>query len=376
MTPNSNRRAKTIFADRMSRREFIKAIGIAAGAAGSTLILPGCGPTETPTTGGAELGMGMVDTSAFKRDPPWNVARSGMGEVNSWQAMATLHFDYGVREKYADKFGEVWTASCFFDPAQQVSDLEDLMTHDVDVLFILPATGGNAIAQIEEAMARNIPVILTSARAYTENYVSYLDRDNSSVGRVYSKYIAEKIGGSGKVAIMMGMAGNTYAEDVFRGVQEGLASFPDVVQVGETAYGGWSPTQGKTAMEGLLGMGETFDGIINDGGNMGIGIVDAYLDAGLPIPPICGDDGNGWLRVAKEHNLTYIATNGGVEVTLDAIDIAIQVLNGEPVAQIIFPPLTVFEQDENDDYYRPDLNDQYWAINKLPEDIILENYAI
>ena len=42
----------------------------------------------------------MVDTSVYKKASPWNIARSGMGELNSWQVSATLHFRYGVEEKY------------------------------------------------------------------------------------------------------------------------------------------------------------------------------------------------------------------------------------------------------------------------------------
>jgi ribose transport system substrate-binding protein len=159
----------SIVREQMSRREFIKALGLAAGAAGATLVLPGCAPQAPAPAAGtpaASLGAGMVDTSAYKKDTPWTIGRSGMGELNSWQVMATFHFDYGVKEKYKDSFGEVFTASATFDPAKQVADLEDLLTHDLDILIVQPVTGGNCVAQIEEAMSRNIPVILPGARAF------------------------------------------------------------------------------------------------------------------------------------------------------------------------------------------------------------------
>jgi ribose transport system substrate-binding protein len=171
----------------------------------------------------------------------------------------------------------------------------------------------------------------------------------------------------------MGLAGNTYAEDVLRGVREGLAKYPDIKEVG-LVYGAWSPVEGKTAMQSLLAKGVKIDGIINDGGNMGIGIVDAYLDAGLPVPPMCGDDGNGWLRKAKEHNVKFLAVQGGAEQYMDAVDTAVKVLRGEPVAKNVLADIITFTEKELDKYYRPDLNDQYWAINKLPEDLIKKTY--
>jgi ribose transport system substrate-binding protein len=185
--------------------------------------------------------------------------------------------------------------------------------------------------------------------------------------------MANQLGGKGNVAIMMGLAGNTYAEDVLRGVRETLALYPDIKEAG-LGYGAWSPVEGKEAMQGLLASAGQIDGIINDGGNMGIGIVDAYLDAGLPIPPMCGDDGNGWLRKAKENNITFLSVQGGAEQYADAVEFAVKTLRGEPVAKNVLADIVTFDQTEIDKYYRPDFNDQYWAINKLPEDVLEKNF--
>ncbi len=358
----------------MSRRAFIRAVGIAAGAAGTSLILPGCAPAEEVPGAEVELGAGFVDTSQFRKDPPWNIGRSGMGEVNSWQVISTFHFEYFVNQKYEGLFNEVHTASAFFDPAQQIADMEDLLTKDLDVMLVQPVTGGNITALIEEAMGRGIPVVLIGARAYTDNYVSYLDRDNPGVGRLYTNWIADKLGGEGQVAVMMGLAGNTYAEDVLRGVRDTLALFPDMEEAA-LGYGVWSPVEGKEAMEAMLASTDQIDGIINDGGNMGIGIVDAYLDAGLEIPYMCGDDGNGWLRKARDHDVEFLAVHGGAEVYGDAVDTCVKVMRGEPVAKNVLANIISFTNEELEQYYRPDLNDQFWAINQLPEDFIQENYA-
>jgi ribose transport system substrate-binding protein len=368
---------RVVVRNRINRREFLRLLGLGAASAGVTLFLDACSSaTPEPSTAGssgAEVGLGMVDTSIYKKDPPWTIARSGMGEVNSWQAIATLHFDYYVREKYKDLFGEVHTAAATFDPAKQVSDMEDLLTQNPDIMIVQPVTGGNIVAQIEQAMSRGIPVILVGARAYTDEYVSYHDRDNAGVGRTYTDYIANKLGEQGKVAVMMGLAGNTYAEDVLRGVRETMATYPGLEEVG-LGYGAWSPVEGKSAMEGILASTPQIDGIINDGGNMGIGIVDAYLDAGMSIPPMCGDDGNGWLRKAKENNVTFLGVQGGAEQYADAVEFAVKTLRGEPVAKNVLPDVITFDESQIDEYYRPDFNDQYWAINKLPEEVLEENF--
>jgi hypothetical protein len=56
------------------------------------------------------------------------------------------------------------------------------------------------------------------------------------------------------------------------------------------------------------------------------------------------------------------------------VDLAVQVLQGKPVPKIVEYPIVSFEQDQLDQYYRPDLTDQYFAINELPEAWILQYY--
>jgi hypothetical protein len=38
--------------------------------------------------------------------------------------------------------------------------------------------------------------------------------------------------------------------------------------------------------------------------------------------------------------------------------------------------IQTFSQEQIDQFYRADLNDQFWAINKLPEDVLVENYKL
>jgi ribose transport system substrate-binding protein len=367
-------RKNTIVEDRqVTRRQFLKGVAAAAAAGGAVLLLPSCaGPAATPTP--AELTAGIVDTARYKKDPPWDVGRSGMGEVNSWQVVKTLHHNYGFTEKYAGLFGKVHYTQANWDPAQQVADLEDLLTRDIDVLFIHPVTGGNCISHIEEAMERGIPVILGGARAYTDKYVSYVDRDNYAVGKGNADYVARRINYSGTVVLMMGAPGNTYTEDVMRGVREGLARYPNIKEAG-LEYAEWSPALGKTKMEALMASVPQIDGVINDGGDMGIGIIDAYVDAKLPIPPMIGGTINGFLRKAKEHNVKFIASYSGAELGLTEVDIAVKVLRGEPVPKNILPDVISFEETDIDKYYRPDLSDEYFALGYLPEDWIQEHFA-
>lgn len=320
------------------------------------------------------LPMGMVDTSRYAKAGPWLAGRAGLGDTNAWMTMFGLHFRYGIEEKYAKEFKDFKVTSCFWNPVQQIADIEGLVAQKVDILFVDPATEAALVGAVEEAMDMGVPVILASTGVNTDRYVSWVSRDNTKTGYLYSEWMGKKLGGKGKVVAMMGMAGSSYAEDVLRGVRQGLGAYPGIEML-EAAYCDWSPVKAKETMEAFIQKYPVIDGVIADGGQMALGAVEALRDAGRPLPPMTADDWNGWLRIAKEHRVQFLAVSGGNPLALTCVDLAVKVLKGEAVPKIVEYPIVTFEEKDLDKYYRPDLNDQYFAVHELPESWIKKYYA-
>ena len=359
MKKESRNGIRTIERGKMSRREFLGTTAAVAAAGATALLLP-----EGTAQGAVPLG--MVDTSAYKKKPPWTVGRSGMGETNTWQILYTNVMAYGFEEKHKGLFKKVRYVQAMWNPAKQINDMEDLITRNVDLIFLTPATEAALGGPVEKAMNRGIPVVLHAAKARTNKYVTYMDRDNPLAGFQYGEWMAKQLGGQGNVVVFMGLAGNTYAEDVLRGVRNSLQSHKGMKEVG-LAWASWSPVKAKKAMEAFLQKHPKIDGVISDGGQMGVGCVDAFLDAKKPIPPITADDTNLWLRRAKKHNIKFLSVGGGADQGLQVVDVGVKVLRGEPIPKTILKEAVTFEQDELDKYLRPDLDDRYWALNPLPE---------
>ena len=84
---------------------------------------------------------------------------------------------------------------------------------------------------------------------------------------------------------------------------------------------------------------------------MGFGAVEAMLDAGKKIPPITADDWNGWLRMAKQHNIDFLAVSGGNPLALTCVDLAVKILNGEAI-----PKIVEYERRTRDTWLREDRN--------------------
>jgi len=337
-------------------------------------LLSGCKAPEPTPTPVPELTAGMVDTTKYKKEPPWKIGRAGCGDTNSWMVSFSAHFEHAFTEKYADLVEDYFCTAAMWDPTKQISDVEDLLAKGIDLLIIDPVSEAAMVGAVESAMDAGIPVVLASTRVQTDKYVSWITTNNVRIGYTGTEWLAEQMGGKGKVAITMGAPGSSYAAEWLGGVRMALAKYPDIEEVG-LAYCFWSPVQAKEAWEAFLQKDPDINGIIPGGGLMGIGAVQAFVDAGKPIPPVGGaDDGNGWLRIAKENDIKYIGSVSGSPMAATVADIAIKILKGEPVPKYVEYPTDFHTHEQLDELYRPDLNDQFWAGITLPEDWINKLY--
>ncbi len=347
-----------------------------------SLLIVGCGTTETTEEVEEEtesvetdLAPGMVDTTTYKKEPPWTVGRAGSGDVNDWMVMFSNHFRYGIEEKYGDLFENYYETGANFDPAKQISDVEDLLSRGIDLLFIDPISSAALTASVEKAMDAGVPVVLVSTGVQTDNYVSWVRTENVEAGFLKAEQLAEAIGGEGKMILLTGAAGSSYAEETHQGTLQALANYPDIELVG-VYYANWSPVEAKSAAEAAIQANPDGIAAVSSGGLMGLGAADAFLDADVEMPVIAGDDWNGWLKKACENDIPFVGVSGGPGHSLWAVDVAVKILNGEPVAKDIVYPLETFDMATGcETYYRPELTDQYWAINELPEDWVTELYS-
>ncbi|MFQ5914369.1 MAG: substrate-binding domain-containing protein [Nitrospinota bacterium] len=326
------------------------------------------------TSMAAEVPPGMVDTSRYKKPPPWTVARAGLGDLNAWMVMFSAHYEYGIKEKYKNLFKDYFVTAANFNPMKQISDVESLLARKIDLLFIDPATEGALVGVVEKAMDMGIPVVLGSTRVQTDKFVTWVTRNNEQAGVLYARWMVKKLKGKGNVIVLMGFAGSSYAEDVLRGVRKVLRANKEIKEVG-LCNCNWSPVKAKKAVEAFLQRTPRIDGIISDGGQMALGALEAFLDAGKPMPPVTADEWNGWLGAAKKHKVDFLAVSAGQPMSLYAVDLAVKIFRGEPVPKVVEYPIVTFGKEDIDKYYRADLSDQYWGIHLLPPDWIQKLYG-
>lgn len=337
----------------------------------ATLILP---TVAGGLAGRAFAAGGPVDTSKYKTKPPWRVGRAGAGDVNDWMIFLSAHYEYKIKRQHKNLFKDYIVTSANFDPTKQVNDVEDLLSQDIDLLFIEPTSLGGLSGAVSKAIAFGVPVVLVSTRVTGNKGTTLVSRNNYRDGVIKARWLAQKLKGRGKIVALMGFAGSSYAQDVWAGCKKTLKSYPGI-EVLEMQNANWSAPTAKKVTETFLVKYEQIDGILSDGGQMALGAVRALQDANRPIPPITADDWNGWMRAAsKIPKLQFYAISGSANLSSIGVELGIKVLQGKPVPRLQDAPFETWDQRQLKRWFRPDLADAYWGFHSLPESFLRQKF--
>jgi ribose transport system substrate-binding protein len=305
-----------------------------------------------------------VDTSQYKMEGTPRIAFAIQAPEFSWPATYNDAVKARQEEAYPDieliisptGLGEVDT---------QVATIEDLLVQQPDALIITPLT--DVRGPVEEAAAQGIPVVLCTGTAETDAYVTRVDRDNYLNGAIGSEWIAEQIGGEGKIVLLSGPAGVPTAEARYEGATAMFGNYPGI-EILAHENTNWDAADGKKVMQALLTRFDQIDAVWADGAGQAIGAIEAFKEAGRDIPPFAAEPLNGFLRLADEEGFPYVAVGYPPSHSASCLDAAMDILAGKTVPSFINVDVPIFDQRETDQWYRPDCVDDLWLPTPLSDE--------
>jgi ribose transport system substrate-binding protein len=314
----------------------------------------------------ADVDTRMMDTAEYEKEPPWTIGFSNASLSNSWRVSFVAHLRYAMDLAQRDGLVEnFYETNANDDPVKQIADIEDLMTRGVDLMIVSPATAEALTPIVERVMDQGIPVITVDRNISSDRYVSFVECSSDLMGRLQAEWLAAELNGQGNVIMLPGLAGATPAEDRLSAAEKVFAQFPDI-EILDTQYTSWSPVEGKRITQTLIQRFPQIDGVWADSGLQGSGAAEAFMEAGLDVPPVTGEDFNRFLKMWKENDLTAVAVTFSVRQGFEAVEVAKKVLQGEQVAHHVLVPNLVITDENLDEYVRMDLPDDYWA-ETMPE---------
>ena len=307
------------------------------------------------------------DTAKFKKDGPYRIALAAQGPTNSWATLFDEHARAHVEELGKDVVSELLYADANGSADTQVPQVEDLLSQDPDALILVPMGRAALSAPVERAMAQGVPVILCASGVETDDFVTEVGTNLFDSGSSMAQWVVDQLGGKGTIVQMNGIPGVDTAEIMAQGATSVWAKNPDI-KVLDTQYGNWSTAEAKKIAEQWIAQyGDQIQAIWSGGAQMSQGIIEAYLEAGLPIPPLAGGEySNGFLRLAKENNLKFAGWQYPNAMSIICIDEAIKVLKGEPVKRFVdfkdvLPETATLNSEDIDKLYNPAWSDDVFG---------------
>jgi ribose transport system substrate-binding protein len=317
---------------------------------------------------------GFVDTSGFQKDPPWHVCFSNASIANSWRVVGNAAMEYEVSQHPEIETFTVTDAQ--ENPEKQISDIEDLLTKDCDILIVSPATTEALTPAVEKAAATGIPVVVFDRGVNTEDYTSFIHPIGGfAFGFAGAQWLADAMGGEGNVLAIRILPGVDVLETRWLAANQVFSENPGMEVVG-VEFGEGDPGKVKSiVLDYLERFGGEIDGIWTDYGGVSKGAYEAFVDYGAEVPPITAEDFNGWLKVWDEEGLESISPNYPTYQWRTPVIAAVMILNGEEVPKEWILPQPSITAETLAQFVRHDLPDGHFAMSGLPEEVVTELWA-
>lgn len=370
----------------LGRREVLRRTALGAGAAGlafsgaGQIVTSAWAQDATPAAGGFDAaacyqpfaGAPIVQYEKLA-DPPYNIGLSNSYIGNVWRTqMIKMAQAYSKTADIAPLISEFQVNTADRDDAAQIAAIENMISNGAQALVILAHTPTALVQTVQQARADGIVVVSFDTTVQADPPDPSLDlgvtvnEDQVEMGRRLAEFLVEQTGGKGKILMVNGVQGTGVDKERRQGAGEVWNEHPEITIV--EVIGDWDPGKAQTATATALAANPDFVGVWCQGGTDGV--VRAFIDAGVPIPPIAGEAENGFRKQMIEYKdefkgLSIGQTPGLVAVSMRA---ALSLLMGEPVPQAVSVPLPMATTEELVPGVNvfPDAPDNFFTATSIP----------
>ena len=232
------------------------------------------------------IGPGAYRNWKSPRKPPWTIGYASSYAGNTWRAGVMDRLVQKLIAKW-QKLGllkEVLVTQSNLNDALQIQQMRQLVDRGVDALIVCCSNPTALNATVKYAFDKGVP---------TFSFVGYLTSPysiNSSsnyqlAGHRMGTWLANELGGKGKVLVVEGIPGTSGSDSQDRGIKSGLKDFPGIKIVGSIA-GMWTDQVAQAEVQKWLATHPgKLDGIVVQSAAE-MGVLRALQQSGRKMIPV------------------------------------------------------------------------------------------
>ncbi len=305
-----------------------KKTALAALLAASALVFTGCGGGDVVQEGGGGAG------------------GDGGGDGEMYIALVSKGFQHqfwqAVKKGAEQKAEELGVRVTFEGPAaeteidQQLQMLTTAIDKNPDAIGYASLDPEACVAPLEQAKAKDIPVVYFDAPCNGDVGLSLAATDSKKAGALAAEHMAELIGGEGEVAIVGHSQINSTGVERRDGFVEKIeADYPDI-EIVDIQYGDGDHLKSADIAKAIISAHPNLKGIYGTNEGSAIGVVNAVKELGLEkgkLTIIGFDSGEAQINAIKDGTMAGAITQDPIGIGEQVVQAAYDAANGEEVEE-------------------------------------------
>jgi ribose transport system substrate-binding protein len=233
------------------------------------------------------------------------------------------------------------------DEEGQLSIVKDMINKKYSALLLSPISDSNLVPGVESALEADIPVINVNDGIIAEA-PSFVGPKADQNGESAAQWISEKINGTGKVAIIVGMPKAFAARQRTLGFENWMKENAPDIEIAEKQNADWDRSKAKDIAATWIKKHEDIKAIFANNDTMALGAQEAVNESGKDIL-VVGVDGIGeaYDSIRK----------GEMDATIDsfplykgqiAVEMILRQLGGQEIPRVIWTPQALIDETNVD----------------------------
>jgi ribose transport system substrate-binding protein len=235
--------------------------------------------------------------------------------------------------------------------SDQVAQMEDAVTKGYDGIILGTIDAAGIVPGIEKANEAGIPVLSVDTAPAGGDLISLVQTDNVAAVRLAGEFIADQLGGKGKVLNLQGDLANQTGQARNEGLHAVLDEYPDMTVIDQSAH--WQQQEGLSITENILTSDPDLNAIFAANDPPALGALQALKAAGRNDVTIVGFDAiPDAVEAVKNGEIKATVAQFPRVMGIVGVDLMVRHLNGEDVPEKVDSGAMLVTQENAEEFQK------------------------